>query len=156
MTPGSGTLTYWLEMMRIDGCRLTKARRTIIEMVISNRYASTPQQLYDASRRIYPGIGLVTVYRTLEKLEQLGLVRRVHQGSGCNGFLLNEQGHNHLIICENCGRAEYFEGDDLQPLFEKVNQAHGFLVNQHWLQLSGLCSDCQKNISQDSLGQDNN
>ncbi len=146
MKDQSEQIGIWFEQLQGEGCRLTRARKVVIQTIISSRRASTPQQIFEMARKKYPAIGLVTVYRTVEKLEKLGLIRRVHQETGCNAYLPEEQGHNHLVICENCGKAEYFEGDDLLPLFRRVNEANGFWVKNHWLQLTGICSDCQKGL----------
>ena len=85
---------------------------------------------------------LTTVYRTLETLEELGLIQRIHQHDGCNAYLPHEDGHKHLIICETCGKAEYFEGDDMDEYFNRVAGEHQFTVNEHWLQLYGTCYGC--------------
>ncbi len=55
-------------------------------------------------------MGLVTVYRTVEKLEELGLVQRVHQPSGCQSFIAAAVGHQHLLICQSCGKVVFFDG----------------------------------------------
>jgi Fur family ferric uptake transcriptional regulator len=134
----------WLDQLRENGYRLTESRRAVVEVVATTERALTPVEVFDAARSRYPALGLVTVYRTLEKLEQLGLVQRVHQENGCNAYLTHARGHQHLIICKTCGRAEYFSGDDISSLIRRVSQQHGFTVKDHWLQLSGLCPDCQK------------
>ena len=85
----------------------------------------------------------MTVYRTLEKLTQMGLVQRVHQESGCNMYLRATQGHQHLLVCEACGKIVYFSGDDLLPLMERIESETGYQVCSHWLQLFGLCRACQ-------------
>jgi Fur family transcriptional regulator, ferric uptake regulator len=83
------------------------------------------------------------VYRTLEKLEELGLVQRVHQPGGCQAYLRAAQGHEHLLICTACGQAVYFSGDDLAGLMENIARRSGFSIESHWLQLYGRCAGCQ-------------
>jgi Fur family transcriptional regulator, ferric uptake regulator len=138
------TVEAWLVQLQNNGYRLTGARRAVVEMVARSRRAVTPVEIFDQARGRYPALGLVSVYRTLEKLEELGLVQRVHQESGCNAYLPNAVGHQHLIICQDCGRAEYFDGDDLDALFDRVGRQHGFSVRDHWLQLFGLCPACRQ------------
>jgi len=134
----------WLACLADSGYRLTAPRRAIVEIMAASQKALEPLQIYDLGRRDYPGLGLVTVYRTLEKLEQLGLVDRVHQPDGCHTYLRAAQGHQHLLLCQECGLAVYFAGDDLGGLFERVGREKGYLVRDHWLQLTGICPDCQK------------
>jgi Fe2+ or Zn2+ uptake regulation protein len=88
-------------------------------------------------------LGLVTVYRTIAKLEELALVDRVHQPGDCHAYVAAVPGHQHLLICQNCGRATYFEGDSLEALMLRVAADSGYHVRDHWLQLFGLCAACQ-------------
>jgi hypothetical protein len=67
------------------------------------RCALTPLEVYDMARKKYRALGLVTVYRTLEKLEELHLIQRVHQPMGCQAFISAGHGHQHLLLCQNCG-----------------------------------------------------
>jgi len=138
------TAKAWLTQLRSNGYRLTNARKAVVETMARTRSALNPLDAYEQARSDCPGLGLVTVYRTLEKLEQLGLIQRVHQPDGCNAYLPHAEGHQHLIICEVCGKAEYFEGkEDLDVFFDRVAGEHGFTVNEHWLQLFGICSECK-------------
>jgi Fur family ferric uptake transcriptional regulator len=83
------------------------------------------------------------VYRTLEKLEELGLIERVHRPEGCQAFTSAAPGHQHLVICRHCGRTAYFEGDDLKALGRSIARRTGYSVGEHWLQFFGLCRECQ-------------
>ena len=133
----------WLSALQASGCRLTAARRAVVETLTESARALTPVEVYDAARSCYPDLGLVSVYRTLEKLEELGLVQRVHHSKDCQAFLTAGQGHQHLILCSQCGKASLFEGDDLTALFDHVAHQTGFEIKEHWLQLHGLCADCK-------------
>jgi Fur family ferric uptake transcriptional regulator len=137
------TAQSWLTQLKENGYRLTNARKAVIETVAGTTFALNPLDVYEQAKANCPGLGLVTVYRTLEKLEELGLIQRVHQPNGCNAYLPHADGHQHLIICQQCGKAEYFEGDDMNAFFERVAGEHGFTVREHWLQLFGICSDCK-------------
>ena len=133
----------WLTKLRSEGYRLTDARRAVVETIAQSPRALTPAEVHDLAKEQYPALGLVTVYRTLEKLEELHLIQRVHQEQGCNAYLSHAEGHQHLLICQNCKKAVYFEGDDLGVFFGEVGKKHGFDVKEHWLQLFGLCEECQ-------------
>jgi Fe2+ or Zn2+ uptake regulation protein len=138
------TAKSWLTQLQSNGYRLTNARRAVVETVAGTLSALNPLEVYEQARSTCPSLGLVTVYRTLEKLEELDLIQRVHQPGGCNAYLPHADGHQHLIICQRCGRAEYFEGEeDMDAFFERVAGEHGFTVNEHWLQLFGLCEECK-------------
>ncbi len=134
----------WLEKLQENGYRLTGSRRAVVEIVAGSNHALSPLELYDMARGRYSSIGLVTVYRTLEKLEELGLVQRVHQPQGCQAFIAAFTGHQHMILCSSCGKVEFFDGDNLDPLIRRIGEETGFQVSDHWLQLFGSCSECQK------------
>lgn len=133
----------WIESLSQSGYRVTAPRRAIVEIMAQSPCALGPLEIYDQGRQQYRGLGLVTVYRTLEKLEELGLVQRVHHPQGCHMYLRAAHGHEHLVLCTACGKAEYFSGDDISKLINAVAAKTGFEIREHWLQLFGLCSDCK-------------
>jgi Fur family ferric uptake transcriptional regulator len=133
----------WLARLQGSGYRLTGPRRAIVEIIVGSQRALGPLEVFDLGRNQYPGLGLVTVYRTLEKLEELTLVQRVHQPDGCHAYLRATRGHQHILLCLRCGRAEYFTGDDLAPLMATIARHSGFSIQDHLLQLFGFCQDCQ-------------
>jgi len=108
-----------------------------------------PLEVFSQARLRYPGLGLVTVYRTIEKLEELHLVQRVHQPSGCQGFVAAFRGHQHLLICEVCGQVEFFSGEDEQidGWTAALEQESGFTIREHWLQLFGICAACRGSVN---------
>ncbi len=134
----------WLERIQANGYRLTDPRRAVVEIIASSERVLSPYEVYELARERYPKIGLVTVYRTVEKLEQLDLIQRVHQPSGCQAFVAAFSGHQHLLICEGCGRVEFFsgEGERMEALMASVGRESGFHIRDHWLQLFGRCSEC--------------
>ena len=133
----------WISALQRSGCRVTGARSAVVETVISADRALTPLDIHHSAKRRYPALGLVTVYRTLEKLEELGLVERVHHEHGCQAFISAGRGHQHLLVCQNCGRITHFEGDDLERLIAELSDRTGYRIQEHWLQLTGTCHECQ-------------
>jgi Fe2+ or Zn2+ uptake regulation protein len=133
----------WLDKLQASGYRLTQSRRTVVEVIAESSRALSPLQVYDFARQRHRGIGLVTVYRTLEKLEEIGLIQRVHQPQGCQAFIAAFSGHQHMILCEDCGKVQFFDGDNLEGLIGSIREQTGYDVREHWLQLFGLCSECQ-------------
>jgi Fur family ferric uptake transcriptional regulator len=133
----------WLAQLQDNGYRLTDARRAVVEVIQASSRALTPIEVYDAARAKHPSLGQVTVYRTLEKLEELGLIQRVHQSKGCQAFITAGQGHQHLLLCTQCGQITLFEGGDLSVFIDSVARKTGYQINEHWLQLFGLCENCR-------------
>jgi Fe2+ or Zn2+ uptake regulation protein len=133
----------WLDNLQKSGYRLTGPRRALVEIIARSERALSAMDIFDLGRREISGLGLVTVYRTLEKLEALGLIQRVHHPEGCHRYLRASHGHEHLLMCTACGRVEFFSGDDLAPLCSSLSERTGFQIQDHWLQLSGLCDLCK-------------
>jgi Fe2+ or Zn2+ uptake regulation protein len=144
----TGTGQNWLDELQQAGYRLTAPRQAVVEIIATSPFLLDPQAIHDQARQVYPRLGLVTVYRTLEKLEELGLVQRVHHPDGCQAFIAATRGHQHLLICERCSRVEYFSGDSerMDRLMESVAEESGYQIRDHWLQLFGLCAECRQQI----------
>ncbi len=132
----------WLAALSENGYRLTEARRAVVEIVAISSRAMTPLDVFDSARTTHPELGLVSVYRTLEKLEELHLIQRVHQPEGCQAFITASQGHQHMLLCQSCGKVTFFEGDDLENLINVISNKTGYSIKEHWLQLFGLCAQC--------------
>lgn len=137
------TTELWLDQLQENGYRLTEARRTIVNLIAGASRALTPLEVFEKARKKNPALGLVSVYRTLEKLEELHLIQRVHQPGGCQAFIAASRGHEHLLLCRNCGQVTFFEGDDLDSLIQSIAKKSGYRISEHWLQLFGLCQACQ-------------
>jgi len=144
-------LTQWRTALRAQGYRLTAAREAVLRVLADSERALDATQIFDLARQYAPRLGLVTVYRTLETLLALGLVQKVHCAAQCARYAAAEPGHHHLLVCRRCGRVWHFSGDDLGALMQTVAGESGFQVEDHWLQLIGLCADCraQNEISPD-------
>jgi Fe2+ or Zn2+ uptake regulation protein len=134
---------HWVRVLQDNGCRITAPRRAILQVIAGSARALQPAEVYELSRVKQPGIGLVTVYRTLERLEELGLIQRVHRDDGCHMLMPAADGHEHYLVCTRCGRTIMFEGDDLNALFSRVETRTGYQVSDHWLQLFGTCPQCR-------------
>jgi Fur family ferric uptake transcriptional regulator len=139
-------LHEWFDRLQANGYRLTAPRQAVVETIAAAARLMTPLEVYETARQEYPRLGLVTVYRTVEKLEELGLVQRVHQPSGCQAFVAAAQGHQHLLICESCGAVQYFSGENeqMEAFIGAVAHDSGYHVHEHWLQLFGTCERCQR------------
>jgi len=133
----------WLTRLKSNKYHLTAARKAVVDVFVDCDKVMTPTDLFFQARQIYPTIGLVTVYRTLEKLEELELVQRVFFEEGGFGYFPRNGSHEHLLICKDCHRVEEFSGDDLGNLMQQVESQSGFEIRDHLLQFNGLCSNCR-------------
>lgn len=133
----------WERRLAEAGYRLTAARRAVIQALVATKAPLSPQEVWQSGQSLQPALGLASVYRTLGLLEELSLVHRVHQDDGCHGYMPASPGHQHTIVCRSCGRAVEFPGsEDLEGLIAQVQQETGYRVEDHLLQLVGLCPVC--------------
>ncbi|MEA2008776.1 MAG: transcriptional repressor [Chloroflexota bacterium] len=137
-------IKIWQETLQENDCRLTAARQTVMNILASSETALTPQNIYNIARDDGQSLGIASVYRTLETLAKFNLIQRIHQPGGCQAYWPALVGHKHFMICKKCGRIEVFEGqEDLNNLFQKVEEESGYQIQEHWLQLFGICEQCQ-------------
>jgi Fur family ferric uptake transcriptional regulator len=133
-----------LTQLRIHGHRVTAPRRAVIETLEQADGWLSPELILAQARVHCPRLGLVTVYRTLALLSEFGYVRRIHLDGSCSGYARAGLGHSHHLVCRSCQQVVAFPGmDDLSHLIESVQEETGFQVEDHILELLGLCPACQ-------------
>jgi Fur family ferric uptake transcriptional regulator len=132
------------DILRKAGHKMTRQRRAVLKAIAGGRDHLTPADVYERVRQEQPGVGLVTVYRTLDMLDSLGLICEVHSGGNCRSFLLRRPAeHHHHLVCSDCGTVEDFTDCDLGELECRVARETGFEIEGHLLEFSGRCEDCR-------------
>jgi Fur family ferric uptake transcriptional regulator len=131
----------WQAELRARGYRLTPQRQLVLEAVGTLGHA-TPEDIATAVRETASGVNISTVYRTLELLEELGLVRHAHLGHGSPTWsLADEDDHVHLV-CRDCGGIEEVERAALAGVAEELVARQGFVVDLGHLSVFGQCRSC--------------
>ncbi|WP_100423064.1 Fur family transcriptional regulator [Sediminihabitans luteus] len=101
------------------------------------------QQLHDVLRAAGDGIGLATVYRTLQGLVESGDVDVLRTEDGENLYRRCERTeHHHHLVCRACGRTVEIDGPTVEAWAGQVGAAHGFADIEHTVELFGTCADC--------------
>jgi Fur family ferric uptake transcriptional regulator len=136
-----------IQQLSLAGHRITVPRRAVIRALLEDEGYSSPSEVHERARAYCPTVGLVTVYRTLDLLAGLGFVRRIHTADGCHGYAAASHGHRHHLICRRCGVTVEFEGCDLSPFMARVSRETGYAIEDHLLELVGLCETCQRSES---------
>ncbi|HWJ43498.1 MAG TPA: Fur family transcriptional regulator [Solirubrobacterales bacterium] len=122
------------------GFRAGAARRQVIELLEGEHCAVTALEI---DRRL-PSVGRASVYRTLERLEQLDLVHRVDVGGEVVAYERNDPAeHHHHIVCIRCGRLRPFEDGRLERAIHAAGEEADFEIVSHDVLLRGVCPDCQ-------------
>ena len=124
------------------GYRLTEPRRSLAVLIAEHRGPFTAAALVAGSRARRLGIGRATVFRTIETLEQLGAIERLDLPDGEHGYVVCEQAHHHHVVCSRCGRAVEIEDAGLRTVVAKVTRQTGFRIDEHRLELFGVCPAC--------------
>jgi len=130
--------------LRQHGYKLTSQRRAVIQVITSTQDHLTPAIIYENMRQVHPNIGLVTIYRTLEILTELGLICELHAGGNCRSYTISTEQHHHHLICSDCGVVIDFTGHYLSELEQSLSRESGFRIDSHLLEFVGLCQACQK------------
>ena len=138
--------------LRENVARWTAPREAVLEVLSRSSGHKSAKEIHAAHYDEHPGLGLTTVYRTLELLHRLGLVHRLASGDGQSRYELKSEGgkgHHHHLICTRCGRIiDYrdFIGEELE-LVKKTEEAlagrHNFLIRDHNFEFLGLCEKCR-------------
>ena len=122
--------------------RWTPQRRALVEVLVASDGHVTGVELVERCRAIDPETTPSTVYRTLDVLEGIGLVRHSHGLDGREEFHvlpLTEHGH---LSCESCGVTWEIEADEARRLTASLSRDRGFRVNLSHLTIGGLCEGC--------------
>ncbi|CAA9227792.1 MAG: hypothetical protein AVDCRST_MAG76-1062 [uncultured Acidimicrobiales bacterium] len=131
-----------LQQLRADGTRITAARRALVTALVdADDHHVTAEDLVDSVHRSTPAVHRSTVYRTLDALEQAGVVEHVHLGHGRAVYHLSGDRHHHLV-CDRCGAVVQVPEALVAPLREQLADAYGFVVNGRHFALPGVCAAC--------------
>ena len=141
MGRGGAVGVDWHEKLRSRGYRLTPQRQLVLEAVGRLGHA-TPEEIVSAVRETATGVNISTVYRTLELLEELGLVQHTHLGHGAPTYsVASEVDHVHLV-CRDCGGIDEAPPELVAPIVEELAATRGFQVDVGHFAVFGRCKGC--------------
>ena len=132
-------------LLRQKGYKLTPQRRAVINAIAGSNNHVTPAELYEKAHGEHAGVGLVTVYRTLKMLSNMGLICEMHGEGGSRSYLLRRpMEHHHHLVCSGCGFVVDFASCALSDLERRLIDSTGFVMEDHVLEFHGRCPRCQK------------
>ncbi|WP_084964135.1 Fur family transcriptional regulator [Thermoactinospora rubra] len=134
--------TSWHEELRAKGYRVTPQRQLVLEAVKALEHA-TPEEICAKVRETARGVNISTVYRTLELLEDLGLVTHTHLGHGAPTYHLTEDADHVHVVCRGCEAVFEVSPDLAADLVKRLDVEHGFVADVHHLTVFGLCRGCR-------------
>jgi Fur family transcriptional regulator, ferric uptake regulator len=125
------------------GHRAGGAREEVLALLARQECCLSAQEIHDRLRAGRRGVGLASVYRALDVLAQLGLVRRIDVDGVAAYEPADPSGeHHHHAICDRCGKMDAFEDPELERLISDVAVRLGYDAGTHDVVLRGACPDC--------------
>lgn len=137
------TTEEMVERLRAAGYKITPARRAVLAVLAQDHAHLNPAEVLDRAKAIYPAIGRATVYRTLELLTELGVLRPIYGGDSALSFIHAEGGHHHLV-CGECGAMFEFEECVADEISQSLEERFGFRIQSHLLEFYGQCAACSE------------
>src|ERR1700751_5762202 len=132
----------WDEQLRARGYRVTPQRQLVLEAVARLGHA-TPKEIGAQVQQTARGVNISTIYRTLELLEQIGMVTHTHLGHGAPIYhLATDADHVHLV-CRDCDRAPESGQAATRPLITAREDSPGLETDVGPLPVFGRCADCR-------------
>ena len=124
------------------GYRLTEPRLSLAALIADQDGHFTAAGLVTAARARRLDVGRATIFRTLEVLEAIGAVERLDLPSGEHAYVGCEPAHHHHVICSRCGGTTEIDDAGLRSVVREVARQTGYRVDEHRLELFGVCPAC--------------
>lgn len=140
----------WQGKFHKSGYRMTASRESVIKVLQETMEHLSAEEIFIKARAINPNIGLTTVYRTLEKLNDMGEIQKIVTIDNRAVYELanSEKGHHYHLICTKCKRIiDYNDLIDeevklLKNVEKKLAKKYNFKINSHLIQFYGECKNC--------------
>lgn len=133
--------TSLAKVLRSRGLRMTPQRQLVLDAVRQLGHA-TPEQVHAAVRETSDAVNITTIYRSLELLEELGLVTHTHLSHGAPTYHPAGTSRHIHLVCRACGTVEDEDPAVLRPVTEQLAGQRGFQVDVSHVSLFGVCASC--------------
>jgi len=133
-----------LEKLNSPGNRITSQRMLIFDIIREGGRHLDADEIYRRARQKKPRISLSTVYRTLHKFKELGLVDEVHFGQDHHHYETKQSAEHYHLVCQSCGLVIEFEYPLARQIKKNISEARGFKILTTEVNMTGYCRRCQK------------
>jgi Fur family ferric uptake transcriptional regulator len=137
-------LSEMARALRAHGYKLTAQRLAVLEVLQNGDPHLTPAEVHERGQALLPGLGLTTVYRTLEILARLGFLHRPRMGDSAASYSTCTDGHHSHLVCCECGLVVELKECYAHELVQRLMEKTDFRIDSHLLEFLGLCPDCQQ------------
>jgi Fur family ferric uptake transcriptional regulator len=131
-----------IETLVRRGGRMTQPRRAVIDVITRAESSIDVSELYARSRKQHPQVGLATVYRTLDMLEEIGLVKRVNIDGRAHVVACADQSLHFHLVCERCHSVTELHAEEEESL-RRLARARGFEPVNRAVEVVGRCAECR-------------
>jgi Fur family peroxide stress response transcriptional regulator len=131
-----------IEKLKEENIRITPQRYAILEYLIEHRSHPTADEIYRDLEHRFPNMSVATVYNNLRLFTTIGFVQEMSYGDASSRFDFSSKRHYH-VICQKCKKIVDFHYPDLEDVEMAAKQLTGFEIEDHRLELYGLCPECQ-------------
>ena len=133
-----------IERLKAKGHRLTRPRQAILEHLDRVSAPQSAAEIRAALKTRRVSVDLVTVYRTMDVLKRLGLVKPVVLREGETLYELVEAGrHHHHVVCRDCGEVSHINACPLEKIKASMERITGFRIDDHAMEFFGMCAQCR-------------
>lgn len=141
-------LSDFKQLLKANGLKFTIQREVILEMLYNSDEHLTPEGLHHLIQEKHPDLntGIATVYRTLSLLEDSAMVTSLSFGAQGKKYELGAKDHHDHIICTECGSISEFVDEEIELKQKKIAEKLGFQMQEHSMQIYGICKECQNKI----------
>ncbi len=130
-------------ILRRRGYKLTGPRLAILDYMAREKGHPDVQGIYGGLRSSCPGIGMATVYRTVDLLVYLGILRALVLKNSQIRYEPNRPGdHHHHLVCKGCGDISEFGSCNFKSIADEIEEVTRFEIEEHTLEVYGYCPDC--------------
>jgi Fur family ferric uptake transcriptional regulator len=131
-----------MALMRERGLRVSAARRLVVEALLAADGPMSAEQIAEGIGGRVPSSDIASVYRNLQALEEIGLVRHVHLGHGPGLHALAIAGEREYLTCERCADYRAVAPQELDEVRDLIQRNFGYLARFTHFPIVGLCSSC--------------
>lgn len=143
------SINHHKDTLRDAGYKITNARMTVLQVIEDFGGHVTSAQVLDAVAARDNSIGRASVFRTLDLLTELGIIRPTYiESSQTPYYVMMPNGHHHHVICTHCNRIIEFDDCGLKALQQRLETEYNLSITGHLLEFYGQCEDCLKNAPQ--------
>lgn len=135
------------ERLLKQGHKMTPQRWAILNIFLQNKgHHLSADEVYTQLKAMYPNNGIATVYRTIDLLVELDVLKKLDFGDGRSRFEMadpEDSHHHHHLICSRCGEVTEFQDDLMESLEAAIFKKIGFRIDDHIVKFYGLCKQCR-------------